>query len=275
VLVLESAPGAKSLQAHLAGRRRFPLGVATALADAVAALHELGAPAVRAAVQELGRPPPPHVLSIAGLRSDFLPYLSSGSLELVKAIQRSEALCRTLEDLSATWSAGTLVHGDLKWDNCLLLPSGPGARRRLALIDWEFAGGGDPCWDLGSVFGAFLGTWLFSIPFLPDVPARRLLDLAQRPLEGLQPAIRAFWSRYRERRGAPETAGATLARSIRCACARLVQTALEASQDSPSLTAHAACLVQVAENVARRPVEAAVHLLGLSPRESASAVVLP
>jgi tRNA A-37 threonylcarbamoyl transferase component Bud32 len=44
------------------------------------------------------------------------------------------------------WRAQTLMHGDLKWDNCVLYHSDVGPK--ACLIDWELAGWGDPAWDL-------------------------------------------------------------------------------------------------------------------------------
>lgn len=50
-----------------------------------------------------------------------------------------------LRALAESWQASALVHGDLRWDNCLLDEERPCA----VLIDWESAGWGDPAWDVG------------------------------------------------------------------------------------------------------------------------------
>lgn len=46
-----------------------------------------------------------------------------------------------------------LVHGDVKWDNCIL-QAGPPAR--VLLFDWELSGYGDPAWDLGAALAEAL-----------------------------------------------------------------------------------------------------------------------
>ncbi len=63
-----------------------------------------------------------------------------------------------LESLAAglvAWSPETLIHGDLKLDNCLL-EDADGTEVRLRLIDWELAGLGDPVWDLATAVQEFL-----------------------------------------------------------------------------------------------------------------------
>lgn len=46
---------------------------------------------------------------------------------------------------AAAWRPECLVHGDLKWDNCLV------AADRVRVIDWELSGLGDPAWDVSCV----------------------------------------------------------------------------------------------------------------------------
>lgn len=51
-----------------------------------------------------------------------------------------------LANIRHQWCTQTLMHGDLKWDNCVLFRSATGPM--VCLIDWELAGWGDPAWDL-------------------------------------------------------------------------------------------------------------------------------
>jgi thiamine kinase-like enzyme len=174
-----------------------------------------------------------------------------------------------LDELSEGWRAETLIHSDIKWDNCIVLaPSRSSRRTTLKIIDWEFAAVGDPLWDVGAVFSNYLSFWLFSIPLTGgDVPGR-FLDLARFPLEKMQPALRAFWSAYlRQLEPDTEEADEWLLRAARYAAARLVQTAFGQLQTSVHLAGNLACLLQLSMNIMQRPQEAVVQLLGIPLRQ--------
>ena len=154
---------------------------------------------------------------------------------------------------------------DVKWSNCLVHP-GTGIRqhRELKIVDWEFARPGDASWDTGAVFGAFLSSWVQSIPVSGAEPPDKFFDLARYPLERIQPAIRSFWNAYaKERNFNAFEAGEHLVRAVKYSAARLIQTSYEQMQHSPTLTGNVVCMLQLSLNILQRPGEAIVHLLGL------------
>src|SRR5262249_38068356 len=152
-----------------------------------------------------------------------------------------------LEELRQAWQADTLIHADIKWDNWLAWVD-PAASRspRVKLVDWEFAGLGDPCWDLGAVFADYLSVWLFSIPITGETPPEHFLALARYPLAQMHPAMRAFWQAYVRRRDfAAPTAQHTLLRAVQYGAARLLHKGFEQLQASPQLLGTTVCLVQL------------------------------
>jgi aminoglycoside phosphotransferase (APT) family kinase protein len=155
------------------------------------------------------------------------------------------------------------VHGDIKWDN-LLVARGEGGASRLKIVDWELARVGEPCWDVGSVFGDYLGFWLASIPITGEEPPDRFLQLARYPIEKMQPAMRSFWKAYAAGMGlTAEEQDEWLLRSVRYAAARLLQTAYEQSALTLKLTGNVICLLQLSLNILQRPTDAAGSLLGI------------
>ena len=154
------------------------------------------------------------------------------------------------------------MHGDLRWENCLALPA-PGARRRtrVLLVDWELAGRADPAFDVGSVLAEYLRVWVGSVPIVEagrPRPARRLR--ARHPLAAhaaghprVLVVVPPRPARSRRRCGA----------SIELAAVRLLQTAIERAQGLSAPSAHVVTLVQLADNMLRRPEDAALGLLGL------------
>ena len=86
----------------------------------------------------------------------------------------------------------------------------------------------------------------------------RFVGLAAHPLQRMQPAMQAFWAAYATVN--PERPA--LQRVIELTAVRLLQSAVEQAQFLTPPSAHVATLVQLAENMLRRP-EAAAGLLGL------------
>jgi aminoglycoside phosphotransferase (APT) family kinase protein len=70
----------------------------------------------------------------------------------LRVMQELEAHFRELHE---QWRPDTIVHYDLRDDN-ILFPHEPGADCVVRLIDWELAGFGDPCYDVGYLVGQFL-----------------------------------------------------------------------------------------------------------------------
>src|SRR5262249_54521831 len=145
---------------------------------------------------------PAWVLSVHHPDVSVFRDVSAANLQLIKLLQGADEFCRLLHELRAGWANDALIHGDVKADNVIAFAPGTSRRKtRLALVDWEMAGWGDACWDVGSVFGEYLATWLLSMPITGEAPPERFVDLARYPLEAIQPAIRAFWPPVRPPHG--------------------------------------------------------------------------
>ena len=123
---------------HSAGS--FSRTLARVLGRLLAALHRLPADCIE------DRPPgidPMWGLSLPEPPHELLLDLSAGAQDLVARLQASSGMCARLEELRHERSEETLVHGDLRWDNCLAVAAAGSRRRtRVLLVDWELAGRG-------------------------------------------------------------------------------------------------------------------------------------
>jgi aminoglycoside phosphotransferase (APT) family kinase protein len=250
-LVLRTPPGGREWADD---RGRVPRAPATALGRILARLHRLAvdAPPRDAPIWALELPEPPRELIL-----DF----SAAAQDLVARIQASDHMCGRLDELRQARRGEALVHGDLRWENCLALPA-PGARRRtrVLLVDWELAGRADPAFDVGCVLAEHLRVWVGSVPIVDPADPGRLAAYARHPLSTMRPGMGAFWSAYRDAHPHPPA----LTRVVELAAARLLQTAIEVAQGLAAATAHVVALLQLADNMLRRPDVAAGALLGLS-----------
>jgi aminoglycoside phosphotransferase (APT) family kinase protein len=246
-LVLRSPGDAQTLLEY----RRPPRLTAAALGGALAAVHQVRLDAGAAQRERLWglwlTEPSPHDVS----------QMSAAALDLLGRVQGSAELCERLTRLREGLAEDALVHGDLRWENCLTHPA-PGARRRtrVLLIDWELAGPGEPAADLGTAVGEYLRRWVDSIPKVQRSDTLRFAGRAGHPLERLWPAIHALLDGYRR--------PIELARVMQFAAVRLLQTAFEYAQGLVRPTGDVVALVQVADNILRRPDHAASLLIGSS-----------
>ena len=261
VLILEWIADSLDLYRYHAARDRCSLVLAAALGRVLAALHTV------AQDGEAFRRDAPWVLSLHRVQLDALRYLSAASIELIKVIQSEEPFARGLDKLRDGWCSETLVHRDVKWENCIAhAPEGATRLTRIKLVDWEMAGWGDPAFDVGSGFSDFLGHWLAAVPIERAPVVERLVEPAPRPLHSLQPAIAVFWRAYvRGRRLQEGPASRLLVRAVRYAAARLVQSAFEQTQELPLMSARIAYSLQLSRDMLCQPRAAASDLLGIAP----------
>jgi tRNA A-37 threonylcarbamoyl transferase component Bud32 len=241
LLILELVRNGRSIAELLQSRRRIGRSVARELGRAVAAAHHTTAP--------IDWPTPPAwILGISCPPIEILQEWSAANLEILRIIQESRGLCRSLEELRERWSPAALIHGDLRLENFVV------SGRGLKLVDWEHSGRGDPGWDAGCVFASFLAHWVLSMRDVSGNPERS----ARLPLAGLRRAIVAFWNAYAEARD-----GELLVQSTRFAAARLLQLAIERTARASALTGNVIVMLQLSVNMMRRPEEAAQTLLGI------------
>jgi aminoglycoside phosphotransferase len=256
LLVLRTPGEARDWQTYLVAAR-FPHTPPRLLGRMLASLHSLPADSVQDLSHDVD---PMWALALTEPPYQLLLDLSAGAQELVARIQESRELCDRLDWLRESRSDGALVHGDLRWENCLAVPA-PGSRRRtrLLLVDWELAGPGAPGFDIGTVLAEYLRYWVGSIPILEPADPGRLVAHARHPLSRMQPAMQVFWSAYWPASPQPPT----LRRVIELTAVRLLQTAVESAQGLVTPSAHVMTLVQLADNMLRHPEDAALNLLGM------------
>ena len=245
LLIVSLISDAESLAARQAQTGRLELRIAAKLGDALARIHALpcdgdGQEAAHGgprALQFLFKP------SLANYYD-----MSSANRLIGRIIQQC------------------LIHGDIRLTNCLVHPSAPNERtKQIALVDWENAGCGDPCWDIGSALCDYLLTWVHSCPITPETWPDPAMQLARIPLATMQSAISRFWTAYRRRAGI-EDAGAAqglVVRATMCCAVSILQKVHEQMKEASELTAPAVCLVQISANLAKHPEQAVATLLGL------------
>jgi Ser/Thr protein kinase RdoA (MazF antagonist) len=174
-LILELVDGAENLREYHLHRGYFPVSVARVLGNALGTLHRL-TEARKNEEEHRIRGQPPWVFSVHRPVIKFLQECSSANLQLIQIVQQFPVFCNLLDALREEWRIEVLIHGDIRWDNCIVFGKSSSARKcRLKIVDWELASMGDPCWDVASVFNDYLSFWLLSIPVTGEMPPDRFL----------------------------------------------------------------------------------------------------
>jgi aminoglycoside phosphotransferase (APT) family kinase protein len=262
LLVLELLTGDAQDLEHYHAHGYFSKTIARAVGRALALLHQSSRDV------QLTAPPASDLPWVFSLHRPSLAQwrdLSAASSQVVGILQRHLEFGDLIDRCAGSWQPEALIHGDIKWANFVVFsPAGSGRKTRLRIVDWEYAGFGDPGWDVGGVFSAFMGHWVLSMPIGSTGDPSRWARLSRFPLEVMQPAIRAFWEAYARHRGLDSREREnTLWRSTMFAAVRLVQTAIERTQGTTAVSKNIVFLLQLAMNALIGPLETIVHVLGI------------
>jgi hypothetical protein len=255
LLVTELLPESENLAERHARLGGFPAETATMLGQALGRAHAgvslppAGAPGTEVFPRAL-----PWVLTMHTLADSQFERMSGGHAQILGLVRRHAEFPAALESLRQGWRHDGLIHGDMKFENCLVLTGG---EPQLRIVDWELADFGDTLWDVGGVLQAYLNTWVLSMPEFDEADAERLMRHAQHPLEALQPAMQAFWQAYVALR--PE---AELDPCVQYAAARMIQTVYEHMAQASQLTRGGLRMLQLSMNMLTRPNDAIRDLLG-------------
>jgi thiamine kinase-like enzyme len=267
LLIVELLPNTQSLEEYYHLHKKLSQTLAKKLGKVLGAFHFLTSKdEVRNLYRQQFSSSLPSILYFHQPGIGIFRNASSANIELVKIVQNSPEFCEFLDLIIQEWKSETLIHGDIRWDNCCAYSSSAvGRRKDIKIVDWELASWGDPCWDVGTVFSEFLKFWLFSMPVSSSIPLEQCLQLARYPIKTIQPATRSFWQSYIQQMNLDKTeADEWLYRSVRYAGVKLLQSIFEYMQSAMNLTEQAIYLLQLSSNVLRNPQVASVQLLGIS-----------
>jgi hypothetical protein len=252
VLITDLAAGLEEIGAAGVEAPLFGLAdLSRPTACALARYHRAPAPAAAASLEFLPREPPATLKYLGRPHPSMLRDLSLAHMQVIQALQQRPEVQSMLDGLSMAWTADTLVHGDLKWANILVPPSGRGASApSILIVDWELAHWGDAAWDVGSMFHSYLAHALANAPLPPGLTPSAAAQALESALVPVRQELRSFWTAYAEA-AAPTTIpnNTFLQRAIRYCAARLLQSAYEWSEGEPAIPARAAVLVQLAFNM--------------------------
>lgn len=235
---------------------RDPLAIARHLGRSLAGLHA-GLVRVRASDEFDFSEQAPWVLRLRNLFPVVTADQSWGQAELVRIVQSERATMAALERLERTWPQHRLIHGDMKWQNCLLPAPPLSAASGCVFIDWEMAALGDPLWDLAGMAQSYIGDWMNVFSTETTDASGEAVQHAADSFPAHRAALRELWSGY-----VSVERGASRPRLAALLAARLIQTLYEDIAGEPDMAPQHAIVLQLACNALADPERGAESLFG-------------
>jgi thiamine kinase-like enzyme len=267
ILVTELLDGAENLSEYHLRQRDFPKDIGKHLGEAFGRYHKgVRTKHFNGSMSSVLPRATPWILSVHQSQLRLFNNISGGNHQLVALVEKYPDFSKLLDALRVEWQATALIHGDIKWDNCLLdANAGSNSEAALKIIDWELADWGDPCWDVAAVFTQYLVYWIQSMPFQSGADTGTLVERAAYPLERMQPAIKEFWAAYARAMEMSRKEESVLLRRVTRYCgARMIQTAYEYLQYSQQVNALTLYLLQASFNILTQPDDAIDELFDIA-----------
>jgi len=185
---------------------------------------------------------------------------------LAAGIRQFPSLQPLLSALRSEWKFDSLIHNDMKWDNCLLKIQQDGDPE-LTIVDWELADLGDGAWDVGTIFKEYIMAVLLNANMRESAPAQNYPPPPLLTLESLQPSIQAFWQAYATARGLSGfEEHATLLRAVRLTAGRMIVGVLEYLGPSSQLGTLGTTMLQTSAGLLEAPQIGMYQLMGVPRR---------
>lgn len=265
LLIVDLLPDGENVTDYHLRLGTFPPAIGRLLGRGLAAYHAGLAGHLAGRAEAAAFPRQVHwILTLETTGYATLEPMGGAPAQLAALLRQTPEIPWQLAALAREWRMDSLIHGDMKWDNCLVHP-GPDGEPVLRIVDWELADVGDAAWDVGSIFQSYFVYLLLTNPPRPDLPPAGLLAQTIERLAEIRPALRAFWESYAEARGFVLAASRSyLERCARFAAARLIVTIVEHMNGQPQLTREAFAMLLASLRLLRDPGRAAADLTGLS-----------
>lgn len=193
----------------------------------------------------------------------ILSFYGQGGYRLIEMIQQDAQLLEQWEAAEKKWEINSLIHGDVKLDNVIVLPGeADNASTDVKLIDWEMLQYGDIAFDIAGALQDYIFLWLILTPDADT--AEEMIKKVPFAFSDLQPAIAVYWGAYRDTAALDVTEAATLLnRAILFAGFRCLQTSFEISSKFDHIPAIAMILFNLGASIIKDPGKAQSRLFGL------------
>lgn len=193
----------------------------------------------------------------------ILSFYGQGGYQLIEMIQQDEKLLAQWERANKEWQVNSLIHGDIKLDNVIVLPDeDANGSATVKLIDWEMLQYGDIAFDIAGALQDYIFLWLIMMPDADT--AEEMIKGAPYPFSALHEAINAYWKAYSHTADIDgDVAADLLSRAVFFAGFRALQTSFEIASKFDHIPAIAMILFNLGTSIVKDAEKAKELLFGL------------
>ena len=260
VLVLEYLVGSRDLVTYHRTQGLMPTEVAQEFGQKLAEVHTAGRQATAETLSAVSPPERiPWIFSIH--RGDYV--LSRANRQLIDLALKNEAFSLQLDELHQNWRQDTLLHGDVKWLNCLLHEAK--GKTNIYLIDWEMLQLGESLWDVAGFIQSYLSEWTLQPNKERELTLDQWIERYADAIRIQHDSIHSFWSAYAQTAGL-DTAltGSDFQRTLLYVAGRLFQTVYEYLSQQETLFPEAIRTLELAQRLLAKDADTIELTLGVA-----------
>lgn len=165
---------------------------------------------------------------------------------VILEIHKHPNLVKKIEAVASQWVTNSLIHGDIKWMNFIVLPND----KEIKLVDWEIADLGDPMWDVAGVFQSYFSSWVLSFNNQNTQQHEKMSGTEFLTLEAILSVVKIFWDTYTKKQKFSSTEkNEKLLKTLSYMSIRMVQTAFENNMSQTQLLPNSVRIIQFCDNI--------------------------
>lgn len=164
---------------------------------------------------------------------------------VIKEIHSHPQLVKKIENLASQWQRTSLIHGDIKWMNFIVMPD----KKEIKLIDWEIADIGDPLWDVAGAFQSYFSSWVMSFNNENQIHIKSE-GTEFITIESITKVVGVLWDNYAKALNfTPQQKEDSLLKTLAYMGVRMIQTALESNFSKEKLSANTVRIIQFCDHI--------------------------
>lgn len=169
---------------------------------------------------------------------------------VIKEIYKHQNLVEKIEKLASKWETTSLIHGDIKWMNFIVMPD----KEDLKLVDWEIADLGDPLWDVAGAMQSYFSAWALSFNNLNVQQHQQVDGTTFLSIETIIPAVTTFWNTYATKQQfTVKEKKEKLCKTLSYMAVRMIQTAFENNMTQTTIYPNSVRILQFCDHVLQDP----------------------